>query len=122
MIVFVAAMMLSGANPSDALMINFSNCLKTAHSKARSQNVSVDNFDAFLRNACASTEQPFRRSVLQTDIQHGMSKKDATADADWMVNDYYSERLDNYKDEMKYESPKPKPPPPTAAEASATPK
>lgn len=121
MIVVAAALMLAAGAPGDTLMINFANCLKTAHSKARSQNVTVDNFDAFLRSACASAEEPFKASVLKLDLQHGMSRKDAAADADWMVNDYYSERLDNYKSEMAATGFKPKPPAPTPADAPATP-
>jgi hypothetical protein len=124
MIVIAAAMLLAGAGPSDALMVNFSNCLKTAHSRAKSQNVPVDNFDAFLRSACATTEQPYKASVLQLDLHHGMSKKDAAADAASMVNDYYSERLDDYKSEMEASgaAPKPKAPAPTPASEPTTPK
>jgi hypothetical protein len=36
-----------------------------------------------------------------------MSRKEAAADADWTVNDYYAERLENYKSESSAAAPTP---------------
>jgi hypothetical protein len=107
MIVIAAALLLAGADTGDSLLRNFNDCLKTAHSRARAQKAPVDGFDAFIRSACAASEAPYRDALVKLDIQHGMSRKEAAADADWTVNDYYAERLENYKSESSAAAPTP---------------
>ena len=106
MIAIAALLMLVTADSNAALVRSFNDCLKTASSRARAQNTPVDGFDASIRAACASVEQPFRESLVKLDMQHGMSRKEAEADADWTVNDYYAERLENYKSEAGSAQPK----------------
>jgi hypothetical protein len=106
MIMLAAALLLAAADSNDALVRSFNDCLKTASSRARAQNAAVESFDAFIRTSCNSIEQPFRAGLVKLNIQHGMSRKDAEADADWTVNDYYAERLENYKSEAGSAQPK----------------
>lgn len=101
MIVIAAAMMLAGADPGAGLRHGFVECLKTASSQAKTQKVGVDGFVAFAHTTCANAEAPFKSSLIDADVQHGMSHKDSASDAESQLSDYYSEWLDHYKFDMK---------------------
>jgi hypothetical protein len=103
MIGFVVAAMLAGAGAD--LRHDFSDCLKQASAQARNQKVGIDGFVAFVRSNCATAESPFQASLVSANVSHGMSKKAAANDAASQIDDYYSERLDNYKGEMEAETP-----------------
>lgn len=95
MIVAVAAM-LAGAGPAE-VRHSFAECLKQASTQAKLQKLAADGFVAFARTNCATAEAPFKSALVDLDVSHGMSRKEALADAAGQVDDYYSERLENYK-------------------------
>lgn len=103
MIGIVLAMMVAGSG-ADARH-DFAECLKQADSKAQTQKVGADGFVDFARTSCASAQQPFEASLVDSNVSHGMSKKAAASDAASQISDYYSERLDNYKAESAPEAP-----------------
>ena len=95
---FVAAMVAgSGAD----LRHDFTACLKQASNQALNQKVGVEGFIAFARTNCANAEAPFQASLATVNVSHGMSKKAAATDAATQIDDYYSERLENYKVELQ---------------------
>lgn len=99
MIMFVAAMMLAGADSAD-VRHGFVACLKTAVAKAKTQNVAATGFVDFARTTCADAEQPFKSMLTDANVKHGMSKKASASDASQQVSDYYSEWQDNYSSEL----------------------
>jgi hypothetical protein len=108
MIVFVAAMMLAGADAGGDVRHDFVQCLKGALTQAKTQKMGVDGFVAFAKTTCASSESPFKASLVSADVSHGMSHKDSLSDAESQVSDYYSEWHDNYAAEAETPVSKPK--------------
>ena len=100
MILIVAALMLSGADQG-SLRHGFAECLKQSNSEAKAQNIGPDAFVEFARTKCANAASPFQASLIDSNVSHGMSKKSAASDAASQVDDYYSERLENYKIELQ---------------------
>jgi hypothetical protein len=99
MIMFVAAVMLAGADSAE-VRHGFVECLKTAVAKAKTQNVGADGFVDFARSTCAGAEQPFKSMLTDANVKHGMSKKASATDASQQVSDYYSEWQDNYSADL----------------------
>ena len=95
MIIIVAAM-LAAADPGADATHNFLVCLRQAKTDASSQKVAPDGFVAFARVRCAGVEAPYRTSIINADVQHGMSRTEAASDAASLVKSYYDERLDDY--------------------------
>ena len=100
MILIAAALMLAGGDQG-TLRQSFSACLKQANSEAKVANVGVDGFIAFVKSKCENVAGPFQTSLIDSNVNHGMSKKSAASDAASQVDDYYSERLENYKIELE---------------------
>ena len=94
--IVVAAMLAMAGNGTDARH-DFVQCLKQASTDAKSQKVGVDGFVEFAKNACGTAEAPFRSTLVNADVSHGMSRKESDSDAASQIRDYYSERLDSYK-------------------------
>jgi hypothetical protein len=101
MIVFVAAMMLAGADAGADLRHEFVECLKGALTQAKSQKMGVDGFVTFAKTTCAASEAPFKASLVSANVSHGMSRKDSLSDAASQLSDYYSEWHDNYAAELQ---------------------
>jgi len=122
MIVIAAALLLAGADAD--LRHNFVSCLKTAADQAQQQKIAADGFMAFAHTACASTEEPFKASLVNANAQHGMSRKDSASDASQQMSDYYGEWNDKYSADAPPPSAAPKPlaPAPTPASAPTEPK
>ena len=100
MILIAAALMLAGGDQG-ALRQSFSACLKQANSEAKAQNLVADGFVAFARGKCSGVAEPFQSSLTSANVSHGMSKKAAASDAATQIDDYYTERLENYKIEIQ---------------------
>jgi hypothetical protein len=121
MIVIAAALLLAGSDAD--VRHDFVSCLKTAATQAQQQKIAADGFVPFARNACAGVEQPFKASLLNANVQHGMSRKDSASDANQQVSDYYSEWKDKYSaDAPPPSAPKPLAPAPTPASSPTQPK
>jgi hypothetical protein len=106
MIVIVAAMMLAGADGD--VRHDFVECLKGALTQAKNQKMGVEGFVAFAKTTCATSETPFKASLISADVSHGMSRKESLSDAESQVSDYYSEWHDNYAAESDTPVAKPK--------------
>ncbi len=93
----------------------FTACLKQADTKATSQKVAGDAYEAFVRNTCSAQLQALRSAMVGFNVKNGMSRKDAATDADLMVDDYLASSIDHYKFMVSTNEP-----PKAAAPASAS--
>ena len=72
-------------------------CLKEANTKAVSEKVAPDAFDAYVRSACSGQLSSFKTAAMNFDMKNKMSKKAAGDDADAMVGDFLSSALERYE-------------------------
>lgn len=79
----------------------FRGCLHTAVDKAKTEKVTGDGIEAYLRNACTSQMSTLKEALIGFRMKNGMSRKAAISDADMTVDDYVSTPVDNYKFTMK---------------------
>ncbi len=91
----VTLTMLQGAinAPRDA----FRECTRAAASKAHSENVGGDAFEAYMRNSCSVQIGNLRGAIQAFNMKNGMAKKAAAADADLTVDDYAASPIDQYR-------------------------
>jgi hypothetical protein len=105
----LTALQASIVGPTDA----FRGCLREAATKAKSEKVSGDGIEAYLRNACGGQMSTLKNAVIAFRMKNGMSHKAAADDADMTVDDYVATPVDNYKFmadmDKKAEAPPPKP-------------
>jgi hypothetical protein len=64
--------------PRDA----FRECTRAAATKARSENVKADDFEAYMRNSCSVQIGSLRSAIQAFNIKNGMGKKAAAALSD----------------------------------------
>jgi hypothetical protein len=96
----------------------FRSCLRDAATKAKTEKVSGDGIEAYLRNACSGQMGTLKEALIAFRMKNGMSRKDAASDASMTVDDYVSTPADNYKFMADMEKPKAVPAP---AASSVTP-
>jgi len=114
----LAGLQASISAPTDA----FRSCLREAASKAKTDKVTADGIEAYLRNACTAQMGSLKEALIAFRIKNGMSRKDAASDANMTVSDYVSTPADNYKFLANMNAPKAAAPATQAVAASpATP-
>lgn len=96
MILGLAAFAAAAQSQAD-LRVTFIECLKSAMTQAKAQKVTLDGYVDFARSNCSQSLDPFRASLVKSNVSHGMSRKAADADADMLVKDYLDEYRDRYK-------------------------
>ena len=79
--------------PRDA----FKSCLKEASSKASSDKVAADGFEAYVRTNCGAQLGSFKAAVVKFDMGNKMSRGASDEDANAMIADFMGSALDNYK-------------------------
>ncbi|HET9811953.1 MAG TPA: hypothetical protein VFP53_09725 [Sphingomicrobium sp.] len=94
----------------------FTQCLKSATSKAESSKVGGDAIEAYIRTNCSAEIDAFKSASVSFDVKNGVSKKEATAGADDMISGWLESSIDNYKFRAAEEAP-----PPQQAAAPAAP-
>jgi hypothetical protein len=75
----------------------FKDCLKSASSKAASDKVGADGFDAYARTACTAQLGALKSALVGFDVKNGMSHKAASEDAESTISDYVGTSADHYK-------------------------
>ncbi|MFL6720181.1 MAG: hypothetical protein ACJ8FT_00040 [Sphingomonas sp.] len=113
----LTALQASISAPTDA----FRGCLREAASKAKSEKVSGDGIEAYLRNACSVQMGSLKQALVSFRMKNGMSQKAAAADANMTVEDYVATPADNYKFLAQMNAPKPAAPAPAPTASAATP-
>src|SRR5438309_3357446 len=111
----LAGLQASISAPTDA----FRSCLREAASKAKSDKVTADGIEAYLRNACTAQMGSLKEALISFRIKNGMSRKDAASDANMTVSDYVSTPADNYKFLANMNAPKAAAPAAPATQAAA---
>lgn len=81
------------AGPTDA----FRGCLRAAATKAKSEKVTADGIEPYLKNACTPQMGTLSEALIAFRMKNGMTHKAAASDAAMTVDDYISTPADNYK-------------------------
>lgn len=98
LLVAVSAISLTGLQATiNAPRQAFTSCLKEATSKASSEKVGANGYDAYARNACSAELGSFKAAVVKFDMGNKMSRKASDEDADAMIGDFMSSSVDRYK-------------------------
>jgi hypothetical protein len=117
----LAATQASIAAPTDA----FRGCLREAAVKAKSDKVTGDGIEAYLKNACVAPMGTLKEALVAFRMKNGMTRKSAADDAQMTVDDYVATPSDNYKYMASMDAPKaaaaPAPPAPTPASITTPP-
>jgi len=75
----------------------FKTCLREATSKAASEKVMADAYEAYIHSTCSAQLGTFKGAVVKFDMGNKMSRKAADEDANMMIGDFVGSALDNYK-------------------------
>lgn len=75
----------------------FRECMRQAGVKARSENVTGDNFETYMRNSCGVQIGSLRNALQAFNLKNGMAKKAASADADLTIEDYVASPVEHYR-------------------------
>jgi hypothetical protein len=113
-----AIYLIAGQAAINAPRTAFTACLKQADSKATSQKVAGDAYEAFVRNTCSAQLEALRSAMVGFNLKNGMARRAATEDANMMIDDYLASSIDHYKFMVSTnEPPKAAPAAPAAAPA-----
>ena len=99
----------------------FRSCLRDAAAKAKTEKVTGDGIEAYLRNACSGQMGTLKEALIAFRMKNGMSRKDAAGDASMTVDDYIATPADNYRFMADMEKPKSAPAPAASATPTPTP-
>lgn len=72
-------------------------CLRSAVDSAKTEKVSGDAFDGYVRTKCAPVEQTFVSSMVAFDLKNKVPRKQASTDAKLQIDDYVAGAVDRYK-------------------------
>jgi hypothetical protein len=113
----LAGLQASISAPTDA----FRGCLREAAAKAKTEKVSGDAIEDYLRKACTVQMGSLKDALIAFRLKNGMTRKAAASDADMTVDDYVATPADNYKYMADMDKPKPTAPAASAATPAPTP-
>jgi hypothetical protein len=112
-VIYLTGLQASISAPTDA----FRSCLREAAVKAKSEKVTGDGIEAYLRGACTGQMGALKEALIAFRLKNGMTRKAAASDADMTVEDYVATPADNYKFMAEMDKPKAA----TPAASSSTP-
>ena len=98
----LSALQASISGPTDS----FRGCLREAVSKAKSDKVTGDGIEAYLKNACTAQMGTLKDALVAFRMKNGMTRKAAASDAEMTVDDYVATPADNYKFLAQQDAPK----------------
>jgi len=113
----LAGLQASISAPTDA----FRGCLREAAAKAKTEKVSGDAIEDYLRKACTVQMGSLKDALIAFRLKNGMTRRAAASDTDMTVDDYVATPADNYKYMADMDKPKPAPPAASAATPAPTP-
>ena len=85
---------------------DFRGCLHDAASKAKTEKVSADTIETYLRGACTVQLGTLKDALVAFRVKNGMTRKEAASDAEMTIDDYVSTPADNYKFAAQQNAPK----------------
>ncbi len=119
-LLIASAINLAGLQASISAPTNtFRSCLREAAAKAKTEKVTGDGIEAYLRNACTGPMGSLKEALIEFRLKNGMTRKAAASDAEMTVDDYVSTPADNYKFMAAQDAPKPQAPAQAQAQAQA---
>jgi len=98
----LAGLQASISAPTDT----FRHCLREAAAKAKTEKVTGDGIEAYLRGACTAQMGSLKEALIAFRLKNGMTRKAAGSDAEMTVDDYVSTPADNYKFMAAQDAPK----------------
>lgn len=84
----------------------FSACLKQADAKAKTDKIAPDAYMDFLKAQCADQSAKFKSALVSFDVKNGVSRKQASSDADMQIQDYLQGSEEHYRFVFERTSPK----------------
>jgi hypothetical protein len=99
----------------------FRGCLRDAATKAKSEKVTGDAIEEYLKTACTAQMGSLKQAVIDFRMKNGMSRKAAASDADMTVEDYVATPADNYRFLANMDAPKAAPVPAQVTTPAPTP-
>jgi hypothetical protein len=85
---------------------DFRGCLHDAAAKAKTEKVSADTIETYLRSACTVQLGSLKDALVAFRVKNGMTKKQAASDAEMTIDDYVSTPAENYKYAAQQNAPK----------------
>lgn len=76
-------------------------CLRAAVTQAKSSKVAPDAVVEQMKQACAAQAGKLKAALVAIDVKNGISRKQASADADLQLDDYYAAQEDRYRYELE---------------------
>lgn len=92
-VLYMSALQAGIAGPTDS----FRSCLRAAATKAKSEKVTAEGIEVYLKNACTPQMGALNEVLIAFRMKNGMTRKAAISDAAMTVDDYISTPADNYK-------------------------
>ena len=121
-LLIASAINLAGLQASITAPTNaFRGCLREAAAKAKTEKVTGDAIEAYLRNACTGPMGSLKGALIEFRLKNGMTRKAAASDAEMTVDDYVSTPADNYKFMAAQDAPKPQAPAASSMTPAPTP-
>ncbi len=84
----------------------FNGCIREAAAQAKKDKVPLETLAAQLRQACDGEGAKLKAALVAFDVKNGVSRKQAGADADLQLDDYYVAQEERYQYEIKASKPK----------------
>ncbi|RST30877.1 hypothetical protein HMF7854_08510 [Sphingomonas ginkgonis] len=81
----------------DAQRQSFMKCLAAATTRGSEQKVAAEDVDAFLRQACGADGERLKASLIKFDTTHGVGRKQAEADDQQMIEDFYKDAVGHFR-------------------------
>ena len=79
-------------------------CLRTASAEAKKGKVAPDAVAAHMKQACGAQHGALKSALVAFDVKNGISRKQASADADLQLEDYYATQEEKYRFLLERES------------------
>ena len=72
-------------------------CLRTSAAEAKKSNVTADGLTPHMKQACDAQAAKLKAALVAIDVKNGISRKQASADADLQLEDYYATQEEKYR-------------------------
>lgn len=76
-------------------------CLRSAVAQAKSTKVAPDALAPHMKQACEAAAGKLKAALVAFDVKNGIGRKQASADADLQLEDYYAAQEDKYRYELE---------------------
>ena len=96
--IYAAAMQNAAATSARSALVE---CLRSAAAEAMKTNVAADGLTPHMRATCSAQAAKLKSALVAFDMKNGISRKQAGADADLQLDDYYATQEDKYRYQLE---------------------